>query len=196
MTQSPPPASIDSGGNPFITVSPINLPLNSGKQVTVSIPFNKNPVGKAKVFQAASIDGSFQEVPATISGTTATVHTTKGGVFVVRNPNNYGAIFGTLFAILLVMGVIGYFVHRRYKQKRDATTAAVKQVIQSNESTNPAPVTSSTPIVEPPSGSSTHGGSDGRVLPPGWQAVTDPKDGATYYVHPTTGASQWEFPES
>jgi len=135
-------------------------------------------------------------VDADIGRSSATISTTKGGVFVVKNPNNYGAIFGTLFAILIVAAVIIYFLRRRQKQKQATTTAAVQKVIQSNEASSSSPVITSTPIAEPPSGSSTHGPVDGRQLPPGWQAVTDPKDGATYYVHPTTGASQWEFPES
>jgi len=190
-TPNPQNASIDTTGNPMIGVSPYNIPLNNGQQVTVSIPFNKNPVGGAKVYQAASVQGSWQEVHASISGSTATVSTSTGGMFVVRNPNNYGAIFGTLFAILIVIGVVAYFIHRRRKQQQAVTTAAVSQVIKSNESQTPVPVVT-TPVAEPTSSQS----SVGRVLPPGWQAVTDPKDGATYYVHPTTGASQWEFPES
>jgi plastocyanin/cbb3-type cytochrome oxidase subunit 3 len=197
LTNSPshPNASIDSGGNPFTTVSPIDLPLNPGQKIKVSIPFNKNPVGTAKVYQATSVDGEFVRMDAEIKGTTATVETDKGGVFVVKNPNNYGAIFGTLFACLFVIALIAYFVYRRQKQKQAATTAAVKQVIQNNESSQPSLVVNSTPVVEPPTGTS-QSPVDGRLLPAGWQAVTDPKDGATYYVHPTTGASQWEFPEA
>jgi len=118
---------------------------------------------------------------------------------VVRNPNNYGAIFGTLFAILIVLGVIGYLYYRRRKQQQAVTQAAVNQIVKNNETAQQSiPIQSSTPILEPPTTASTglSTGNDGRMLPPGWQAVTDPKDGATYYVHPTTGSSQWEFPES
>jgi plastocyanin len=195
-TPSHPNASIDSGGNPFTTVSPVDLPLNEGEKLTIVVPFNKNPVGKATVYQAASINGDFQKVDGDIGKSSATVQADKGGVFVVKNPNNYGAIFGTLFAILIVIAVIAYFVRRRQKQKQAATTAAVQKVIQSNDtSSSSAAVISPTPVAEPTPVATTTP-VDGRQLPPGWQAVTDPKDGATYYVHPTTGASQWEFPES
>jgi len=190
-TPSNPNASIDTTGNPIIGVSPAQLPVNPGQKVSVKIPFTKNPVGGATVYQSASVDGSWHKVDADISGSTATVSTATGGNFVVRNPNDYGAIFGTLFAILIVVGVVAYFIHRRRKKQQAVTTAAVSQVIKSNEPQTSRPAVN-TPLAEP----STQNSVDGRALPSGWQAVTDPKDGATYYVHPTTGASQWEFPES
>jgi len=175
---SPVNGSISNINSPYVTIQPVILPLAGGQTVTLQIQFNNNPLGSASAYRADTVSSNFYKIPASFSGNVATISTNQGGVFVVRDPTNYGAIFGVTFAFIVVIGVAGYLIWRRYKAKKATTTAAVKSTI-GPPSSSPSAIAVGNP--------------GNKQLPSGWQAVSD-NDGATYYVHATKGLSQWEFP--
>jgi len=184
----------------YYTVSPLNLPVAPGQTIKIRIPFNKNLLGAAGVYRADTMNSKFSKVGASIGDDVATVSTSRGGVYVVRAPNNDGAIAGITILVVIVLIVIGFFSYRYYKRRQAASKANVEKAIAkvSGESTSPETETLAQPPpprTSPPPTSESGSEHDGQ-LPPGWQAVQDPKDGAWYYVHPVTGKSQWEFPEA
>jgi len=91
---------------------------------------------------------------------------------------NGGMIAGIIILLIVVLGLVAFGVYRYNKSKREHTSAAIQKT-QTPPPQSVRPVATST---------------DTSDLPSGWQAVTDPQDGATYYVHATKGLSQWERP--
>jgi len=183
----------------YYTVSPLDLPVAPGQTIQIKIPFTKNLLGAASVYRADTMNSPFSKVSASIGDDTATVSTSQGGVYVVRAPNNNGAIAGVTILVVVVLVVIGFFSYRYYKRRQAASKANVEKAVAkaSGEASSPEVETLSRP--PPPTAPvriNDTGSEHEGVLPPGWQAVQDPKDGAWYYVHPVTGKSQWEFPEA
>jgi len=179
----------------FVTITPLNW-TNLNEPLRVSIDYKENLIGKAKLWRADTMDGRWKEVGGADFGNgVVRFSTTRGGVYVVEDKDNGGVIAGIVIALVVGLAIIAFIVYQ-FVCKRTSTSGGKTTVAA------PAPISSSSSPVAaaPKSDGGAHHTSTSpdapRDLPPGWQAVTDPKDGATYYVHPTRGLSQWEFPEN
>jgi len=113
---------------------PGNLPMTSGSYITLSIGYNVKHLANPTMYMAADMNSPFYSVSGvSFSGGTAQTDVSQGGVYVVTNKTNAGAIAGIVIAVLVVVGGIIFFVvYSYYRRKRNAvlnqSTANDKQI--------------------------------------------------------------------
>jgi len=187
MTSTPASATNADFSEPasdFVTVLPIQFTSSQG-MVRVRITFKANPLlSKVSVHRADTMNGTFESVGGLHFPSSGVVefNTDKGGVFVVRDKTDVGAIVGIAIGALVVAAILGFLAYRWHSKRSSGSSAPAKAPAK-------APAAATTKVEGAPAAAGK------RELPPGWTAITDPKDGATYYSDPL-GNTQWEFPES
>jgi hypothetical protein len=100
----------------YVNLSPTILPLVQGATVELTILYDKNPVGAAKMYSADGMFGSWSVIDASFADGKGSADITQGGYFVIQAATNWGAVVGVTIGVLVVLfgGVaIGYRKFRR-----------------------------------------------------------------------------------
>jgi hypothetical protein len=107
----------------FVDVQPLFFPsLAPGRALKLSIPYNRNAVGRAMLYRADTVDGSYQEYSnVEFESGVATARISSGGWYVVQTQTNWAAVIGVTLAVVVVIGVGAYALFRHMKKRNGGT---------------------------------------------------------------------------
>lgn len=120
VVSSPPSTASTFSGDAssnYITVTPLDIPFESGQSFTLTIPYSGYQLQKLTVYRSDAINGSWSSLKdSTESGSSTTISSSRGGVFVVQSEPNIGVIVGIVIgtvggAALLIGGL--FFLYRK-----------------------------------------------------------------------------------
>jgi hypothetical protein len=94
----------------YIEISPLVLPMAADQSLELAIEYPWKPLLITDVHYSQTLDGEWSTRDAEISGGTATLSITEGGVYVVSASLSWGAVVGIVLGVVAFLaGMVGLF---------------------------------------------------------------------------------------